>query len=224
MIQQSTLKFLNELKENNYREWFNEHKARYEAAKANVLEVVGELVKEINRFDSSLGYPDLKKCMFRIYRDTRFSKNKEPYKTNMGTILNAEGNTKSLKSSYYVHVEPGNSFISCGVYMSPPEVLSAVRSAIDEDFETFSAILKNKTFKKLFVDLSRDDDALQRVPKGFDSGSPAAEYLKLKHFYVMYPISNKLLCSDEFVKEAAAAFKAMKPFNDWINKVIEDIE
>lgn len=224
MIQKSTLQFLKDLNKNNYREWFNDNKPRYEEAKGNVIEVVAELIKEINKFEPTLGYPEPKKCLFRIYRDTRFSKNKEPYKTNMGAIIGPDGNTKSLKSGYYMHIQPGGSFISCGVYMPFPPVLKAVRTAIDEDFETFSEIVNSKTFKKLFGDLSREDGALQRVPTGFDKDSPAAEYLKLKNFYVFYPFTDSELMSEDFVKNAAKVFKATKPFNDWLNAIIDDVE
>ncbi|MDR0659325.1 MAG: DUF2461 domain-containing protein [Prevotellaceae bacterium] len=224
MIQKSTIQFLKELNKNNYREWFNENKPRYEAAKENVIEVVAELIKEINKFEPSLGYPEPKKCLFRIYRDVRFSKNKEPYKTNMGAIIGPEGNTKTLKSGYYLHIEPGSSFVSCGVYMPLPPVVKAIRTAIDEDFGTFRTIINNKTFKKYFDDLSREDDALQRVPPGFDKNSPAAEYLKLKNFYVFYQFTDKELESEDFAKNAAKVFKATKPFNDWLNAIIEDVE
>ena len=224
MIQKSTLQFLKELNKNNYREWFNENKPRYEAARENVIEVVGGLIKEVNKFEPTLGYPEPKKCLFRIYRDTRFAKNKEPYKTNMGAIIGPEGNTKTLKSGYYMHIQPGASFVSCGVYMPFPAVTKAIRTAIDDDFETFSGILNDKAFKKLFSDLSRDDDMLQRVPTGFDKNSPAAEYLKLKSFYAWYQISDKELMSEDFVKNAAKIFKVTKPFNDWLNAIIEDVE
>ena len=224
MIQKSTLQFLMELEKNNYREWFNDNKSRYEAARENVISVVAELIKEVNKFEPTLGYPEPKKCMFRIYRDTRFSKNKEPYKTNMGAIVGAEGNTKTLKSGYYMHIQPGASFVSCGVYVPPSPVVKAIRTAIDNDFDTFSGILGNKAFKRYFDDLSREDGALQRVPPGFDKKSPAAEYLKLKSFYVWYQFTDKELMSEDFVKNAAKVLKVTKPLNDWLNVIIEDVE
>lgn len=224
MIQKSTLQFLKELKENNYREWFNENKPRYEAARSNVVEVVAQLIEEVNKFEPAFGHPEPKKCLFRIYRDVRFSKNKDPYKINMGAVIGPEGNTKTLKSGYYMHVEPDNSFVSCGVYMPMPPVVKAIRTAIDEDFEAFSSIVNDKTFKKLFGDLSREDGTLQRVPAGFDKSSPAAEYLKLRNFYVFHPFTDKELISENFVKSAAKILKATKPLNDWLNAIIEDVE
>lgn len=224
MIQKSTLQFLKELEKNNYREWFNENKPRYEAARENVIEAVAALIKEVNKFEPTLGYPEPKKCLFRIYRDVRFSKNKEPYKTNMGAIIGPDTSAKMLKSSYYLHVQPGASFVSCGVYMPHPPIVKAIRAAIEEDFESFNAIISNKTFKALMGDLARDEDTLQRVPTGFDKDSPAAEYLKLKHFYVFHLFTDKEMMSEDFVKNAAKMLKVSKPLNDWLNAVIEDVE
>ena len=117
MIQQATFTFLRKLAKNNNREWFHANKATYDAAKQNVLDVVGQLIGQVNKFDKTLGYPDPKKCFFRIARDTRFSYDKSPYKLNFGAIINSEGTTRSELSGYYLHVEPGNCFVSCGVYM-----------------------------------------------------------------------------------------------------------
>ena len=93
MINPSTLEFLSELRENNYREWFHSQKPRYEAAKTNVLDTAGQMLDGIRQFDPSLGFPDLRKCIYRIARDTRFSVNKEPYKTNMGVVFSPSGTT-----------------------------------------------------------------------------------------------------------------------------------
>lgn len=223
MIQESTLAFLRDLKNNNDREWFNEHKPRYEQAKQNVEEVTGELIKEVHKFCPSIGFPEPKRCLFRIYRDTRFSKNKEPYKPNMGALINKDGSTKSVKSGYYLHIEPGQSFASCGVYMPMPPVLHAVRKAIDEDFATFSALVNEPQFKKL-GGLSMDDEMLKRVPTGFDKDSPAADYLRLKSFYILHPLSDKQLLSPSLVKDVSHAFKIMQPFCDWLDNIIDDIE
>ncbi len=149
---------------------------------------------------------------------------KEPYKTNMGAMIGPETSAKMLKSSYYMHIEPGSSFVSCGVYMPHPSIVKAVRTAIEEDFETINAIVSSKTFKALLGDFAHDEDTLQRVPPGFDKNSPAAEYLKLKHFYVFHSFTDKEMMSEDFVKNAAKMFKVAKPLNDWLNAIIEDVE
>lgn len=222
MINPSTLEFLSELRENNYREWFHSQKPRYEAAKTNVLDTAGQMLDGIRQFDPSLGFPDLRKCIYRIARDTRFSVNKEPYKTNMGVVFSPSGTTHGDLSCYYMHVEPGGSFISCGVYMPSADVLKAVRKAIDDDWEEFEAILNDKSFKKAFGDLSREEKVLKRVPAGFAKDSPSADYLKLYHFYVQQPVSDAQLCSERYMAEAVQAFKTTKPLNDFLNRAIRN--
>jgi len=220
MINKSTFDFLKQLSANNYREWFHEHRTEYEAAKQNVLEVAAALLAEINKFDKSIGFPDPKKCLFRIARDTRFANDKSPYKTNFGVIMNAAGSTRSELPGYYMHVEPGNCFVSCGVYMPSPPVLKAIRTAIEDEWKVFLAIISKKAFKDTFDTLSIDEDALSRVPQGFDKDSPAAEYLKLKHFYVHRPISQKEICSKDYIQTAAQYYKLMQPLNSFLFQAV----
>jgi uncharacterized protein (TIGR02453 family) len=222
MIKQSTFDFLKKLRENNYREWFHEHKAEYDAAKQDVLDTIAEMLVEINKFDKSIGFPDPRKCMFRIARDIRFSSDKSPYKSHFGIIINREGSTRSEYSGYYVHVEPGNSFVSCGVYMPMPDTTKAIRIKIDEEWKDFSAIINKKVFKETFQELSRDDDVLTRVPAGFDKNSPAAEILKLKHFYVFVGMRNKEVIGKDFIKKAIGYFRLMRPLSDFLNDAIRE--
>ncbi|MDR3132764.1 MAG: DUF2461 domain-containing protein [Prevotellaceae bacterium] len=223
MIQPATLQFLKKLVQQNSREWFHAHREEYDLVRGNVIDVATRLLAEINRFDP-LGFYDVRKSMFRIARDTRFSHDKSPYKPNFGVILNAEGNTRSPLSGYYLHVEPGNSFVSCGLYMPPPDLLKAVRRIIDEDFDIFKKIISKREFRQTFIDLARDDDALSRVPAGFDKNSPAAEYLKLKHFYVMAAMGDREITAAAFIKKAAGYYRLMKPLNDFLNNIIRNRE
>jgi uncharacterized protein (TIGR02453 family) len=221
MIQPATLQFLKKLKNNNNREWFHAHHDEYDTARQNVIDTATRLLAEINRFDK-IGVFDVRKGMFRIARDTRFSNDKSPYKPNFGVILNAEGTTRSELSGYYMHVEPGNCFLSCGLYMLMPDLLKAVRRTIDEDFDIFKKIISKKEFKQAFVDLSRDDDALSRVPAGFDKDSPAADYLKLKHFYVMKGVSEKEITAGAFIQKAVDCYRLMQPFNGFLNDIVRN--
>jgi uncharacterized protein (TIGR02453 family) len=210
MIAKSTLTFLTQLRKNNYREWFHEHKTAYEEAKQDVLRNTAAFLQEIHQFDKTIGFPEPRKCLFRIARDTRFSTDKSPYKPNFGVIMNLEGNTRCELSGYYLHIEPGNCFVSCGIYMPTPDMLKAIRIKIDEEWDTFSAIVQKKAFRNAFDTLIHDDDALSRVPTGFDKNSPAAEYLKLKRFYVMAGMSNSEVTGKDFVKQAAAYYRLMQ--------------
>jgi uncharacterized protein (TIGR02453 family) len=218
MIVKSTLHFLTQLRKNNYREWFHAHKDAYDEAKQDVLSNTAALLQEIHKFDKTIGFPEPRKCLFRIARDTRFSADKSPYKPNFGIIMNSEGNTRCEISGYYLHIEPGNCFVSCGIYMPMPDILKAIRIKIDEEWDVFSAIVQKKAFRSAFDDLVRDDDALSRVPAGFDKNSPAAEYLKLKRFYVMAGMSNSDVTGQDFVKQAAACYRLMQPLNTFLNE------
>lgn len=223
MIEQSTLDFFKELRINNYRAWYHANKSRYETARNNAWETAEEILQGLHRFDPSVGFPDLRKCTFRIARDTRFSPDKTPYKTHIGILFNPEENTHCRRSSiYYLHIEPGDSFVSCGVYMPDKEYLKAIRTAIDNQWEDFSAILNERSFRKTVGDLAREDKLLKRVPAGFDKNSPAAEYLKLNHFYTYVSFTDAEICSPRFVEEALKAFRCMKPLNDFLNRAIRD--
>lgn len=222
MIEQSTLDFLKDLRTNNYREWYHAHKPRYEQARNNVLETASEMIGGINRFDPSVGFPDLRKCMFRIARDTRFSADKTPYKTHIGLVFSPDGTTRCRLSVYYLHIEPGGSFVSCGLYMPDKDYLKATREAIDDQWNEFSAIVNDRKFKAAFGDLCREDKVLQRVPAGFDKNSPAAEYLKLTAFYVYTRFTDEEVCSPDFAVKALTAFKLMKPLNEFLNRAISD--
>ncbi|MDR3180698.1 MAG: DUF2461 domain-containing protein [Prevotellaceae bacterium] len=218
MIAKSTLSFLTQLRKNNYREWFHEHKAAYDEAKQNVLHNAAALLQEIHKFDKTIGFPEPRKCLFRIARDTRFSADKSPYKPNFGIIMNSEGNTRCELSGYYLHIEPGNCFVSCGIYMPMPDVLKTIRIKIDEEWDVFSAIVQKKAFRNAFDTMVRDEDALSRVPAGFDKNSPAAEFLKLKRFYVMAGMDNSEVTGKDFVKQAAAYYRLMQPLNTFLNE------
>ncbi|MDR2802135.1 MAG: DUF2461 domain-containing protein [Prevotellaceae bacterium] len=222
MIEKFTLSFLTQLRKNNYREWFHEHKADYDKAKQNVLSIVASLLQEIHKFDKSIGFPEPSKCLFRIARDTRFAADKSPYKPNFGIIMNPEGNTRCELSGYYLHIEPGNCFVSCGIYMPTPDLLKAIRIKVDEEWDAFSAILQKKAFRDAFDTLVRDEDALSRVPAGFDKNSPAAEFLKLKRFYVMAGLSNSDVTGAGFIRQADAYYRLMQPLNTFLNEAARD--
>jgi uncharacterized protein (TIGR02453 family) len=144
-----TLNFLKKLAKNNNKEWFDKNRPTYEEVKLEVKSLVKEVVEAIAEFDTSIANLEPKDCMFRINRDVRFSKNKSPYKTNMGFMI-APGGKKSLKSCYYVHIEPGNCFLAGGIHMPSPEQLKAIRQEIDYNGDALKNIFKSKPFKKYF--------------------------------------------------------------------------
>ncbi len=206
--------FLRQLAENNNREWFTENKNLYTESQENIVAFLEDLIAEMSEFDSELGKIDAKKSLFRIYRDTRFSKDKTPYKTNIGASLGM--GKGSQKGGYYLHLEPGKSFIAGGIYMPESSVLKTLRKEISLYGKEFLNILNNKEFKKYFSELDQDDQ-LKKVPQGFEKEDPMAEYLKLKSFIVVYNLSDKEISDKSASKNLAKIFKVMKPLNDFLN-------
>lgn len=212
-MQLSTLQFLRNLEKNNNREWFNDNKTLYQEAQQDVISFVEKLMEEMADFDEEIGKLEAKKSVFRIYRDTRFSKDKTPYKTNFGAGLGMGKGNKI--SGYYLHIEPGKSFLAGGVYKPEPSVLKTIRQEISAFGDEFKAILEQDEFRNYFRGLSVEDK-LKKVPQGFEKDDKMAEYLKLKHFIVTHPISDEQLLSENAVKEFTKIFKAMKPLNDFL--------
>ncbi|MBP7345236.1 MAG: DUF2461 domain-containing protein [Sediminibacterium sp.] len=223
MLHPKTLQFLTKLKKNNSREWFNEHRNDYDAAKENFIELVNQILAQAGQFDQDIAVLSYKDCIFRINRDVRFSKNKDPYKNNMAAYF-VKGGKKSWLAGYYFHCEPGGkSFIGGGLYGGEPDQIKKVRQEIDYNWEDFKGILDNKVFKKTFGDLSREEGmSLIREPKGYDKDNPAIDYIKLKNFIVSVPISDEELIDKKLIKKIITCFATMQPMLQFLNRAIED--
>ncbi|MBO0936219.1 DUF2461 domain-containing protein [Fibrella sp. HMF5335] len=218
MLQPTTLAFLRKLKANNNKPWFDENRAAYDAAKADFLTLVGRLLNGLSQLDPAIADTPLepKKCVFRINRDVRFSKNKDPYKSHFGAWFNIGG--KKLNSAgYYLHLEPGHAFVAGGLYMPEPPLLATVRQEIDYNLAHFDAIVQGEAFKKRFNELSREE-ALARPPKGYLPDNPAIEYLKLKSFTASSPLPDKLLTKAELPTEILAAYADLHPLIAFLNQ------
>lgn len=213
------LVFLNELKSNNNREWFDLNRERYQKIKILFEEKVNSLIGEISLFDPSIGLPAAKDSIFRIFRDVRFSKDKLPYKTNVGAFI-ANGGRKSPGAGYYLHIEPGASMVGGGIYMPMPDVLKKVRQEIYFDAVGFKKLIEGKNFKKTFGALS-DFDKLKRPPKDFDATFPDVDLLMYKSYTVMHPLSDDVVLSDKFSRKVAEACSTMTEFNRFLNRAFE---
>lgn len=214
----SIIPFLKELSRNNNKEWFDANKKQYEKAKMELSELVQELINGIKKFEPELGALQPKDTMFRINRDIRFSNDKSPYKTNMGAWISA-GGRKSNRAGYYIHIEPGKSFLAGGKHIPEGDELKAIRQEIDYNFEEFDKIINATEFKKLFGG-KLDGDKLKTVPKGYEADNPAIEYLKMKSFIAYRDLKDKDIESPALSKEALHAFKMMKPLNNFLNRAI----
>ena len=215
-INKETLDFLAKLKKNNNRDWFNANKDKYIAAHENVTAFVAEVISKISAFDKSVAHLDPKKSVFRIYRDVRFSKNKDPYKTNFGASMAGGGKGLTSKAGYYLHIETGGAFLAGGVYMPEPERLKLVREDISMEGKKFLKIINDKTFQKNFKGLSKEDK-LKTVPKGFDKEDPMIKYLQYKSFIAYHEVNDKMLLSPKYASYCADIFKSMVPFNNFLN-------
>ncbi len=218
MIAPSTLRFLSALKKNNNKDWFDKHKDEYLSAKENMELAVNEVIRAISVFDKSLSGLKGKDCVFRIYKDVRFSKDKTPYKTNMGASINANGK-KAVEPGYYIHIEPGNSFIAGGMWMPPGEELKKIRQEIDYNPKPLKKTLSNPAFKKYFGGLA-EEYKLKTSPKGYAKDHPEIELLRYNSFIVWSKIPDKIITSKSFVKEIAKGAKIMKPFLDYLKVAI----
>ena len=216
MIEKTTLQFLADLKKNNTKEWFDANRKRYEAAKDNVQNITGELIKTLGVYDEGIALLLTKECTFRINRDVRFSKNKAPYKTNISAIF-SKGGKKADTAGFYVHVEPGSAFVGAGYWNPEPKKLASVRQEIDYNFEEWKKILAAKKFKQTFAEGLSKEDILQRPPKGYDAENPAIEFIKLKSFIVTRKITDAELHDKSFIKNIVGIFTAVKPMLDFLN-------
>jgi uncharacterized protein (TIGR02453 family) len=218
MLKPATLKFLKDLKKNNNKPWFEAHRKEYEAGKSDFAAFIQNVIDKHSKNDTTIKSIVAKDCMFRINRDVRFSKDKSPYKTNMGAYIN-RGGKKSVFAGYYFHCEPGQSFVGGGLWMPMPPELSKVRQEIDYNLDKFKKIVTSKKFKAVYKDLSHESEyVLSRVPKGYEPTNPAAEYLKMKSYVSMTSLKDSDLTSKELVKKTTTAFEALQPLIDFLNE------
>ncbi len=220
MPQNSTIKFLKDLSKNNNKPWFDANRKQFESAKSDFAGFVQTIIDKHGKKDESIAHLKAKDCMFRINRDVRFSKDKSPYKNNMGAYIN-KGGKKSLFGGYYFHCQPGQSFVGGGLWMPMPPELAKVRQEIDYNFNAFKKIISSKKYKSVYNDLSRDAEyILSRVPKGYEADNPAAEYLKLKSFVTTIPIKDAELNSKDLSKKVLGAFEALQPLLEFLNQSV----
>lgn len=217
MIEKTTLAFLNKLQNNNDKAWFDANRNLYENAKENIEGVAQQMIDAIAGFDPSVAHLLPKQCTFRINRDVRFSKNKMPYKNNMAIYING-GGKKSDTAGYYIHIQPGNSFVASGIWQPPAPVLASIRQEIDYNFGEWKKIIKNTSFKKYFPEDLDKGDSLVRSPKGYEDENSAIEFLKLKSFVARHAFTDEEITDKQFEKKASTLLKAVFPMIKFINR------
>jgi uncharacterized protein (TIGR02453 family) len=210
-----TLKFLRALKRNNRREWFNAHREQYEThVRQPMTAIVERLAEDFRAFAPEL-VASPKASMYRIYRDTRFSENKTPYKTHIAAVFPTRGLLKHEGAGVYFHISPDEVWVGGGMYSPQPAQLYAVREHIAASVRQLRAIVEAPGFRRHVGQL--EGDKLTRVPRGFPKDHEAAEYLKFRHFIAGAGFPATLATSPKFYSTLLTVFKQVVPLSRFLN-------
>ncbi len=215
--------YLTALAANNDREWYHAHKADYKAANALFEQLVQELIYGIGTFDNSILHNVPKELTFKLVRDTRFSHDKSPYNPSFRAHISSQGKLP-IPVGYYIMLKPnGGTFLGGGLFADMfANATAMVRDYISAHPDEWNDIITDAAFKKYFT---VKGTALKNVPAGYDKDNPQAEYLKFKSWYVEYFIPDEDACDGEkLIQTSLEVFKAMKPFNDCLNKALKDFK
>jgi uncharacterized protein (TIGR02453 family) len=212
------LNFLSELRINNNKEWFDQNRDRYEESRKKVLFLTELVIHEVGKFDPEIVGLTAKDCVFRIFRDVRFSPDKTPYKINMGSFI-ARGGRKSMSAGYYLHIEPGGSFVGGGSYCPPADSLKALRTEIFDHPDEFKKLIYSDSFRKTYPEMY--DDKLKTPPKGFPKEFPDIDLLKYKSYAFTSRIDDSVVARDAYVGKIIDAFKELAPVNRFLNTAID---
>ena len=221
------LDFLRDLENNNNREWFNSNKDRYLHVLQEWNAFCESLIAEIARFDDDIAPLTVKDCTYRIYRDTRFSKDKSPYKTHFGVFM-AKGGKKSMHAGYYFHVGTGKGqeypqahMLASGNYCYDSKAVRILREDISDEWETFATGILGKADSRFVPDM---EGALKRVPREFDPDAPYADWMRMKAYCLTAQADDAFLMEDNLAKRVAELFKTTKPFVDYINRAVDYVK
>ena len=216
MLSTATISFLEQLAANNNKPWFDANRDAYVAAKEDFEGLVTGILQGLSAGDPAYSELKAKDCIFRIFRDVRFGKDKTPYKPNFGAAF-SKGGKKAAGPGFYMHIEPGGkSFAGGGMWMPEAPLLKAIRQEIDYNWGEFEGIINHAPFKKLFPEV--EGEKLKKLPKDYAAENPAIEYLKLKSFVVTHNIKDAQLTAGNLAKTVVHAFATMQPFIDFLGR------
>jgi uncharacterized protein (TIGR02453 family) len=213
MITPEILSFLKDLAQNNNKAWFDANRPRYDSVRAQFVEFVADCIKELGK-RMDLKDVEAKKCLFRINRDVRFSKNKDPYKLNFACSIGPGGKNDMMPSGIYIHIQPSESFVGMGMYELTPPQLKAVRQEIDFNLAKWKAIVHDPNFIKYFKEVA--GERLKTNPKGYTADNEAIEWLRLKQFYVGHPLTEAILQSNDSAKHVGKVYDAATDFRQFL--------
>lgn len=217
MIQATTLSFLADLAANNHKEWFEANRTRYQAAKNDVLALVAATLAELG---PAHGWPPVepKQCTFRQNRDVRFSKEKHPYKTNMGFVLGPLGKKTDTLQGIYVHIEPGQAFLAMGVYQPTGDEIKKIRQEIDFNLDRWTSIVQAPDFVQTFGGV--EGTRLKTSPKGYDAQHPGIEWLRMTQLLAMQKLTDKQLQAKELPLVVAQGFAKAAAFRSFLQDAL----
>lgn len=218
MINESTLIFLKDLKENNHREWFAENRNRYDESRTNFVEFCDELLSDLKVLQSSLLNTSIKDCIFRINRDIRFSKDKSPYKNHFSAAFGPNGRN-SGKIDFYFQMESDRAFIGGGIWQPSPQNLARFRQEIDYNPEVLKSIIYDKTFLEYFGE--PHGEKLKTTPKNYPADHPDIELLKFKEIFYTKEFTAREILNKDFRAQVVKACTYLKPYLDYVNEVFE---
>ena len=210
--------FLKDLRENNNKEWFDINRERYDQARAQMLFFTELMIQEIHKFDPEIPLLNPRDCLFRIFRDVRFSPDKTPYKTHMGSFIAPNGR-KSIRAGYYIHIEPGNSFLGGGIWAPAAEPLRAIRSEIYDNAQGFKEVIEKPGFKKYFKSI--EGDKLKTAPKGFPKDFEDIDLLRYKSYAFGFRVNDQIIMGNKFVEMVLDAFKELYLANRYLNSALD---
>jgi uncharacterized protein (TIGR02453 family) len=220
-IYSETFDFLKNLAANNNRDWFMAHKKDHDDAKENVIAFAGALIKELSQADPTVDAGlDPKKCVLRIYRDVRFSPDKTPYKNNFGIGKLNSGNDNVMHIGYYMHVQPGESFIAGGSWMPESDQLKKIRQEIDYNADSLKSIVDDPEYVKLFGDFRNQEEKLKTAPQGYSPDNENIELLKLKSFVAYHKFTDEDMTKEGIVNKIAALCSKIYPLNEFLKNAV----
>lgn len=218
------LQFLRDLSCNNNKEWFTANKQRYQEVLQTWYGFCEALICEIGKYDPDIAKLTIKDCTYRIYRDTRFSNDKSPYKTHFGVFL-AKGGKKSMHAGYYFHIGTGEDqayphghMIAAGNYCYEPQVIKILREDISYGWEEFKETVLDQADPSFAVDM---DGALKKVPKEYPADAPYADFMRLKSYSLFTHVDDNFILQPNLVERVSQLFLTTKPFNDYINRAVD---
>lgn len=215
------LTFLEDIRDNNNRPYFQQHKKEYETAKADFEEITTFLITELRAADPTLEPMTAKDCTYRFYRDTRFSEDKSPYKRHFGAFIAPHGARRSVLSGYYLHLQPGGTMIATGVYCPDKPALKKVRDVIVNFYDEWESVAEAPDLTEHFGKVTCMNQ-LKRTPLGYPTDCEGLEYLKMKDFMVCKNYSDKEVLSGNFIEQVLTGFKASIRWNTYINEIMTE--